>query len=115
MESKKIFEELQKVQSRGNEQAKKILEAGFRIDVPPENVLKRSNSCYPHGFFWVTRNYDGKLIGRLEPINTARDKWQGRYWFFGGGTTYGYFSTRWMAAQWLLIKNSELDEGWDSV
>ncbi len=62
-------------------------------------------------FHIIKRNCDGLEIGR---VHVDGDQWCGRYWFFGGGTTFGGFKTKWLAAMWVLIRNVQLGEGWDS-
>jgi hypothetical protein len=81
-----------------------IVSKGFRLERKPVD------SVYPNGFYLVYRRFDGKVIGRVE---REKGGWNGRYWYFGGGSTYGTFRTRYDAALFVLRRNSTLDEGWD--
>lgn len=100
MDSVKINQEITKaLQANFPHGAKDVIEAGFRLEERPAD-----------SDFLVYRNIDDKFIGSVYKEN---DTWNGRYYFWGGGTTFGGFATKWMAAQWILMKNSGLGKGWD--
>lgn len=84
-----------------------IIEAGFSLEAhEPEET-------FPFGYSLVYRNCDGEVIGRVEPDDADPSQWKARSWAFGGGTTFGGFKTAWVAAFWLLARNSGLGEDWN--
>ena len=111
--TKRTFENFYKIYNNTNgdsylypQHARDIVENGFYLEEqkPDEN--------FPYGWFIVFRGFDDKQIGRIHYDGKC---WNSRFWFFGGGTTYGNFPTQWMAAMWALAKNSVLQNGWDDV
>lgn len=84
----------------------KIIEEGFRF----EDELP--SDSFPNGVSYIYRNIDNELIGRTEFV-PEENAWNSRYYMFGGGTTFGGFTTKWMAAQWALLENAKLHEGWN--
>jgi len=85
----------------------KVIEHGFRLE-----KQEPDGYAYLADWFLIYRNIDDKLIGRLEFVPNE-NSWNSRYYFFGGGTTFGGFSTQWIAALWCLLQNSQLPEKWD--
>lgn len=84
----------------------KIIEEGFRF----EDELP--SDSFPNGVSYIYRNIDNELIGRTEFV-PEENAWNSRYYMFGGGTTFGGFTTKWMAAQWALLENAKLPKGWN--
>lgn len=108
MDSVKINQEIIKaLQANFPHGAKDVIEAGFRLEE------QEADSTFPDGWTLVYRNFDNKCIGRINQVERQSAIWNGRYYFWGGGTTFGGFATKWMAAQWILMKNSGLGTGWD--
>lgn len=88
-----------------NPTPEQIIAAGYSIG-------KRSDPTEP---YLVFRKIDGLSIGRVQfEGGGPGNGWAGRYWMYGGGTTFGGFHTRTAAAKWILERNANLGEGWDN-
>jgi hypothetical protein len=82
-----------------------IVSAGYRVSKRQE-----PDEVFPNGYYLVYRKLDGEFIGRVEKEGAG---WKGRYYFFGGGNTYGTFRTRKDACSFILQKNARLEKGWN--